>query len=192
MCPMWLGRGMVLWGSSHGQQFGVRALKEVILLWSRAQSPGDRTACRGAPSRQDVRRVQQRGRATVVLAGRTLHLSHPFSLLIVVADVTRCIAWPTGTQRASHIAPTTSAFPCFMGMVIDFQRTLPSVSLHEQDLQIVHVRPGRASDDSVPSLAQQAINIMSPEGRRRIQTLGERCRSRRAIDHTSGTIGGAI
>lgn len=49
LCPMWLGRGMVLWGSSHGQQFGVRALKEVILLWSRAQSPGDRTACRGAP-----------------------------------------------------------------------------------------------------------------------------------------------
>ena len=47
--PMWLGSGMVLWGSVHGQQFGVRALKEVILLWSCAQSPGDRTACRGAP-----------------------------------------------------------------------------------------------------------------------------------------------
>ena len=47
--PVWLGRGMVLWGSARGQRFGVRALKEVTRLWSRAQSPGDRTACRGAP-----------------------------------------------------------------------------------------------------------------------------------------------
>ena len=79
---------------------------------------------------------------------------------------------PHRLQRSSSAAKTCSGFPRFTGTVIDFQRTLPTVSRHEQDLQVVHVRPSRASDDSVPSLAQQAIHVMSPEGRRRIQTPG--------------------